>query len=230
MSRTTSKDVPIRSMHARAQPVLGYVIGIATILAMIVLTVAMWDAMPDRIVTREADGRHGESAPHKAFSSAVSPVVLAIVLVLMTLAPAWNRMLEKSPLRSGTDEDARRRGLNVLLVFTSMAMLAVHVGVTSLYTGTGPSMAQVGALIVGCAGVSLAAMAWIAGRRSDTPSPGLRMIVLALGVVSVLTIGVSLRSPVLGLAIGSVSLLFFTVMLGGAQFAGFLARRRASQS
>lgn len=207
------------------QPVIGYVVGAICIAAMIVITIINWDQMPERIITRQADATHTEAAPHRAFSAAVAPITLAVILVLMSLAPKWNSFIERSVLRTGASARARRGALDAVLCALSLLLLAVHVGVMSLYTGGGPDLYRAAAIGLALVGVGVAAALYFQGRGTPGSAGRVRFVGLALGAASLVAGALIPLSPMVSLFVSACALVAAAVASSVVQAVGRFSDR-----
>ncbi|WP_289020078.1 hypothetical protein [uncultured Ornithinimicrobium sp.] len=126
MTSTTESD--------RRLPTTGLIacLGIAALMA--ALSIWAYPSMVPEIVTREANGRHGENSPGRAFTAAALPITLVGVGVLMALAAKLNpRFLERFPRGAHPNYRNSVRVLNVVLTLVAILLLVMHVGLLALY-------------------------------------------------------------------------------------------------
>lgn len=139
----------------RRLPIVGLIACLVVAAIMAGLSIWALPSMAPELVTREANGRHGESSPSRGFTAAALPTALVGVGVLVTLAAKFDPpFLERFPAGAQPNHRNSTRVLNVVLTLVGAVFLVLHIGLLALYLGTdfpleGAVGTAVGAILVG---------------------------------------------------------------------------------
>lgn len=137
----------------------GAVVALAAVAIMIVTSVVAWPEMAAEIVTREADGRHGESVASRGVTAVAMPSILLLLTVLFSvILRADHELLKRTPLGLDRSPERARRVFSWTLMGLSVVLVVFHLGLLSLHTGDRYPLeeavaAAMGLLIV-CLGVA----------------------------------------------------------------------------
>lgn len=126
-------------------PVGALIIAGLTMVFMVIWSVAQWPDMTPTIVTREAGGNHGQSTVPRVVTAAAMPTLLAVLAVLLAVAPTLDAKLMRWVIT--TPQQDRGRGsprvLGASLVGLSILLSALHVGLVGMHTASGLPIEQI---------------------------------------------------------------------------------------
>lgn len=126
-------------------PVGALIIAGLTMVFMVIWSVAQWPDMTPTIVTREAGGNHGQSTVPRVVTAAAMPTLLAVLAVLLAVAPTLDAKLTRWVIT--TPQQDRGRGsprvLGASLVGLSILLSALHVGLVGMHTASGLPIEQI---------------------------------------------------------------------------------------
>jgi hypothetical protein len=134
-------------------------VALAAVVIMIVTSVVVWPEMAVEIVTREADGRHGESVVHRGVTAVAAPSMLLGLTVLFSVGlRADHELLKRTPMALDRSPERVRQVLSWTLMGLSVFMVTFHLGLLSLHTGDGfpfeKAVAAAVGLLIACLGVA----------------------------------------------------------------------------
>lgn len=137
----------------------GALVALAAVAIMVVTSVVAWPEMAVEIVTREADGRHGESVAHRGVTAAAMPAaLLGITVLLSVVLRADHELLRRTPLGLERSPERARRVFSWTLMGLSVVLVALHLGLLSLHTGDAypleNAVAAAAGLLLVCLGVA----------------------------------------------------------------------------
>ncbi|ANP71828.1 hypothetical protein [Cryobacterium arcticum] len=117
-------------------------VGVACV-TMAVASVVFWPDMAESLVTRAANGRHGESVVQRWFAAGAFPIILLLLTALFAVTPELDRKLrrvigQKSALNSANGV----RVMGYLISGVAIAMTVSHFGLVSAFAGTNFPMAE----------------------------------------------------------------------------------------
>lgn len=108
------------------------------LVAMVAVSVAAWDSLPELVTTREAT-RHRQAGevPRWVLLSAIPAADVFVVAVVLAAAPAERAVERRFGLQFGArDTAAKTQTLTLVLILLSALFLALHLIVAALYAGT----------------------------------------------------------------------------------------------
>ncbi|TWD80264.1 hypothetical protein FB561_1337 [Kribbella amoyensis] len=137
----------------------GAMVAVAAVGIMVVASIAAWPEMAVEVVTREAGGRHGESVANRGVTAAAMPaVLLGLTVLLSVVLRADHELLKRTPVGLDRSPERARRMFSWTLMGLSVVLVALHLGLLSLHTGTAFPLEQAVAAAVGillaCLGVA----------------------------------------------------------------------------
>jgi hypothetical protein len=204
----------------------GAAIALGAVAAMVTTSIVAWPEMSAEIVTRAADGRHGESVSSRGVTAVALPLALLGLTALLSVVPRLDHeLLRRTPLGQDHDPERARRVFSWTLIGLSVVLLVLHVGLVSQHTGDAFPLEQavagaVGVLLV-CLGVALPLAA--PGGRFDgrverfraALGPAYRVagIVLVVGGVATVMAAVVSSQAAMATAVTAV-VVTFLVLLG----------------
>lgn len=141
-------------------PWTGILAGLAGIVFCLAMSALVWPDMAGSIVTREAGGNHGTSVVSREFTAAAMPVTLAVLVALVSVAPALDeKLLGRLPFNRGRSPRNAVRVLNYVLPGITVLLVVLHLGLLSEHTGSAfplmEAMAEATGLILLLLGISL---------------------------------------------------------------------------
>lgn len=216
----------------------GAAVALAAVAIMAVASVVVWPDMAAEIVTREADGRHGESAASRGVTAVAMPsILLALTILFSVILRADHELLGRTPLGLDRSPERARRMFGWTLMGLSVVLVVLHLGLLSLHTGARYPLEEAVAAAVGllmvCLGVAAPLFA-PGGRYSGGleqfragQGPLYRGAGIALVLAGTGTAVVAVLAPwlAMGIAVVSVGAVFLVVGLAAA----FRAARRPSE-
>jgi hypothetical protein len=207
----------------------GAAVALAAVAIMIVASVVAWPEMAVEIVTREADGRHGESVVHRAVTAAAAPSILLGLTVLFSVGlRADHELLKRTPVGLDRSPERARRVFSWTLMGLSVVLVVLHLGLLSLHTGDAyPLENAVGAavgLLIACLGVAAPLVApggsYTGGLERFRAAQGrlYRGAGIALVLAGIATAVAAAVDPwvAMGIAVVSVGAVFVVVGLAAA--------------
>ena len=162
MTSTNSTEAPHEETPAPPWvmvPWPGAAVALAAVAIMIVASVVAWPDMAAEIVTREADGRHGESVVSRGVTAVAHPVALLVLSALFSVGlRADHELLSRTPMGLDRSPDRVRRVLSWTLMGLSPVLVVLHLGMLALHTGEEFPLEQAAAaaagLLIVCLGVA----------------------------------------------------------------------------
>ncbi|MEU6075971.1 hypothetical protein [Micromonospora sp. NPDC047074] len=134
----------------------GAAVALGAVAAMVTTSIVAWPEMSAEIVTRAADGRHGESVSNRAVTAVALPLaLLGLTALLSVVLRLDHELLHRTSLGRDRDPERARRVLSWTLSGVSVVLLVLHVGLVSLHTGDEFPLEQA---VAGAVGVLLACL------------------------------------------------------------------------
>lgn len=216
----------------------GAAVALAAVVIMVVASVVAWPEMAAEIVTREADGRHGESVANRGVTAAAVPSALLLLTVLLSVIfRADHELLGRTPVGLDRSPERARRVFSWTLMGLSVVLVALHLGLLSLHTGEGypleAAVAAAAGLLVACLGVAAPLFApggRYQGRAEEfraAQGRSYRVAGIVLVVAGTATAIAAAFDPRLAMGIGVVSV--GAVFLAVGVFAAARALRKPSE-
>ena len=216
----------------------GAAVALAAAAIMVVASVVAWPEMAVEIVTREADGRHGESVVHRGFTAAALPgILLALTALFSVILRADHELLKRTPVGLERSPERARRVFSWTFMGLSLVLVALHLGLLSLHTGDPYPVekavaAAVGLLIV-CLGVAAPLFApggsYTGGLERFRAAQGRLYrgagIALVLGGIATVVAAVFAPWVAMGIAVAAVAVVFLAVGIA----AGLRAVRKPAE-
>ena len=137
----------------------GAAVALAAVAIMVVSSVVAWPEMAVEIVTREADGRHGESVVSRGGTAVAAPgALLGLTVLFSVVLRADHELLRRTPMGLDRSPERARRVFSWTLMGLSVVLVVFHLGLLSLHTGDAypleNAMAAAGGLLLVCLGVA----------------------------------------------------------------------------
>ncbi|MGC4943337.1 hypothetical protein [Kribbella sp. DT2] len=211
----------------------GAVVALAAVAIMIATAIVAWPEMAAEIVTREADGRHGQSVVSREVTAVALPSVLLVLIVLFSvILRADHELLKRTAMGQDRSPERARRVLSWTLMGLSVTLVALHFGLLSLHTGDAypfeKTVAAAGGLLITCLGA--AAPLFAPGGRFIGRLEGFRAaqgrlyrragIVLVLAGMTTAVTAAFEPGLAMGVAVVSVGAVFLVVGLAAVRAAG----------
>lgn len=202
----------------------GAAVALVAVVIMAVASVVAWPEMAAEIVTREADGRHGESVAGRGITACAVPGVLLLLTGLLSVVlRADHELLGRTPVGLDRSPERARRVFSWTLMGLSVVLVALHLGLLSLHTGAPypfeEAVAAAVGLLVACLGVAAPLFApggRLTGRAEEfraAQGPSYRLAGIALVVAGTATAVVAAFDAglAMGIAVVSVGAVFLAV-------------------
>ncbi|MEU4360453.1 hypothetical protein [Promicromonospora sp. NPDC023987] len=207
----------------------GAAVALAAAAVMVVASVVAWPEMAVEIVTREANGRHGESVAHRGVTAVAAPSALLGLTVLFSVGlRADHELLKRTPAVLDRSPERVRKVLSWTLMGLSVVVVVLHLGLLSLHTGDAypleNAMAAAGGLLLVCLGVAAPLFApggsYTGGLERFRAAQGrlYRDAGIALVLAGIATAVAAAFDPwvAMGIAVGAVAVVFLVVGIAAA--------------
>ncbi|WP_062429422.1 hypothetical protein [Herbidospora daliensis] len=120
------------------RPWTGIAVSALSVVVMAGVGVALWDSLPDLVVTRDPTPQRAGSAVPKFVAVAATPgVLLVIAAVMVASTKLGNRLKPHVDPRLVASPDAQVRTMNVLFTLLPLFLIVVHTGFLLTAAGHG---------------------------------------------------------------------------------------------